>query len=631
MGFLEDMAARAGVSVADIHGSARMAGSTEPEVWRGPEWRRVNALPTWDVEPPDLVQRLTHGLRTPWGTRVLRPIQARAIYGMILCRGGFYEIEAGGGKTDLTALAPTVLGLRRPLLILPKNMEKETKRKFEGLNDEWVMPHWEAYKMVSYQFLASPSQGTILDPATGALAQEDFLERYQPDGIIADEAHHLSSLDTVAWTRLERYLETGIPFLAMSATFGDLSRYGHLVSAALRQGAPVARRCPAHYREFQLWCQAIDHKTEVRAAPGALLEWCTPEERAEAYTGPGGTPTPESTRAARWGFQRRFTSTVGVVVSPDEPLDLPLSIEPLDPYVTTGGDPCPKIEAAMKLLRTARITPSADPVTFGDDPVADGKEEWAHERQLTGCGLSYTWDPPAPKEWRESRTETFSWARRAVRENDIKADSWKPLKDAVAAGRIDDGGLIARWLAIEPTFTPNPVPVWVSDEPLNAAATWIANHSDGVVWTEHSFFAERLAKVAGVPYFGELGLNKAGDFILDHKGPCIASIFANGAGRNMQLPENGWASMLYMCFPQNEKAAEQSMARIHRVGQTAPAVRVFAWIGGFVLAKAYWEARAGAQAQADHKGVSRRVLYAENRGMPRLEDVVKRGGYRWRR
>lgn len=615
------MAQRAGVPVDQIVAAAGALASTgEPEVQRGPEWRRINALPWREGDPPDLVQRMTWGLRTANGTRVFRLLQARAILQMARCRGGFYEIEAGGGKTDLTAVAPMVFGARRALLIIPKNMEEETQRKLAFLATQWCIDP-AAIRIVSYHFLANPKQGVIYD-TNGQQVQDEFLFRYQPDLVMADEAHHLAAPDSVARVRLERYLDaTHTPFLAMSATFGDLMSYGHLVEWALRRGSPVP--ASSAYREKQLWAQAIDHKTEVRAAPGALLDWCTPEERATAALGPD-----ERTRAARWGYQRRYTGTPGVVVSLDEPLDLPLSIEPVDP-AAGGASTCPALENAFRLLRSLRVTPSMDPVE--DDPVKDGKEEWMHARQLGGSGLSYTWDPPAPLEWREIRTETFAWARKAKRENNLRVDSWKPLKDAVAAGLIDDGGLIAKWLAVEPTFTPNTVPVWVSDEPLNAAAAWLAAHPEGVVWTEHRWFSERLAKLACVPFFGEGGLDRAGKFILDHKGPCVASIFANGQGRNMQLPENGWSSMYYTCFPQNEKAAEQSLARVHRVGQTAPAVRAYVWVGCWELAYAYWEARAGAQAQADHKGVARRVLYAENRGMPRVEAVMQRGGYRWRR
>jgi hypothetical protein len=619
---LEYMAARAGLNVADIHRAAESAGTVDPVVYEGPEWRRVNALPCVHATPAEdmyLVWALTQALRVPGASRIFRPIQARALAWAVRCRGGFFEIEAGGGKTDLTAVLPTLFQSRRPLLLLPKNMEEETQRKFQHLNTCWVMPRWDCYTMQSYHYLANKKQGEILDPKTGVKVQDDFLTRFAPDLVVADEAEALASGDAVARVRLERYLEANpdVPFFAMSATFGDLSRYMHLLAWALRDGSPAP--LPHAYREGQLWCQAIDHKTEVRARGGALLRWASPEDRAGAVDEEGAL------RAARQGYQARYTSTPGVVVSLDEPLDLPLSIQPLDPWPGS----CPKIEDAFRRMRAMRVTPTNDPVE--DDPVADGKEEWAHALQLGGCGLSYTWDPPAPQEWRDARTETFRWVRKAVRQNDVQADSWAALKDAIAAGRVEDGGLVARWLEIAPTFVPNPVPVWVSDEPLNAAAEWLAGHSGGVVWTQHTFFARRLAQVAGVPYFGEKGLDAQGNFILDHKGPCIASIWANGRGRNMQLPENGWHDMLYMCFPQNEKICEQSLARVHRRGQTAPEVRVWAWVGCFELAAGYWEARAAAQAQAHHKGVARRVLYAADLGMPEIADVVRRGGYRWTR
>lgn len=636
---LDYLSARAGTKPEDIRAqvSARAASafSLLETVPVGAEFRRIAALPTADY-PADLVQRLTYGFRTPWGTRVLRELQAQALWAMAECRGGFFPIEAGYGKTDITYLAPTVFGAKRPILFMPKKLIKETvKIKFPYLHTQWIGPEPEGYRIESYEWLTSPGQGVQFSlpegwqydatdraymvrgaerrPAKPEIVSDAFLEVYQPDLAIFDECHKLKDMSRIGWSRFARWraAHPDVPCIFLTATPGDLSEYAHLVEAALRHGAPVPRS--DHYRERQAWIGALDHRVESRYLPGPLLQWGTPEEQA----------CPDPLRGGRLSFQRRFTTTPGIVASLDTQLDVPLSIEPLDP-----GRGCPKIEEGFRLLRTMRITPSNDPVD--DDPVGTGAEAYAHALQMGCSGLSYTWDPPAPSEWRETRRETFAWARTAVRRNNLKVDSWALLKQAVAGGLLSDGGLIAKWESIAPTFVPNPVPIWISDECVTAAATWIANHPHGVVWVEHTFFGYRLAEVAGVPYFGAEGIDaKSGRFILEHTGPCIASVAANGEGRNMQDPRNAWHEMLFMSFPQNAKRAEQTIARIHRTGQLAPRVRVYAWVGCAETIGSYWECRANSEATVARNGGAARVLYAES-NMPTSEQVAARGGYRWR-
>ena len=257
-------------------------------------------------------------------------------------------------------------------------------------------------------------------------------------------------------------------------------------------------------------------------------------------------------------------------------------------------------------------------------------EEWATSRELA-CDLHYRWDPPAPEAWRESRRECMSWVRSYLSTNRREITSWAQLKDAVAGGIVDDGGVIARWLAIEPTFTPNPVPVWHSTEALDAAAAWLAEHPRGVVWTEHRFFGQRLAERTGLPYFGEQGTDaRTGRFILNKnqhpsiEGPCILSSQSNGEGRNLQW----WHDMLFMTVPQNPIDVEQQIARLHRPGQKN-AVRVWIWIGCFELVAGYWLARQGAEAIAAREGGAQRILYATDLGMPSTEEIMRRGGPRW--
>lgn len=593
-----------------------MSGLAPRAVQRGPEFRRIAALP-WRPVPRQaeldaLVSTLTRALRTPWGRQVLRPKQALACAELVRCRGGFFPLMPGAGKTLITYLAPTLLRAVRPLLILPKGLVQETEDKFRDLHEHWIGPAPGAYRMESYAFLSHPNQGVKAE-------QDEFLARYQPDLIVLDEAHKSKDPQSVAHKRLRRYRQAnpGAAFVALTGTpaKSGLENYAAIMEWCLPLGCPAPT--PDHYVELQDWIGAIDDKVPDRIGAGALLDFCSPEDRAYAALGPA-----HELRSARRGFKRRLTCTPGVVSSLGEPfLDVPLTIEPYWParYDATK-------EPLFKKLRTLALTPT-------DDPVPDGMQEWSTARELA-LDLHYRWDPPAPSAWRDRRRECFTWARKAITHTRVRGvDSWATLVRAVEAGQIKDDGLIARWLEIEPTFVPNPVPVWHSTEALDSAAAWLREHPRGVVWCEHRFFAQRLADTTGLPYFAEHGIDaKTGLFVLSRDnytpsipGPCILSWRSNGEGRNLQW----WRDQLFLTFPQDPVAAEQTIARLHRPGQTDP-VRVYVWIGCYELAAGYWIARESARAIEDREGGAQRILYArEAAPMPTIDQTRARGGFRW--
>lgn len=127
-----------------------------------------------------------------------------------------------------------------------------------------------------------------------------------------------------------------------------------------------------------------------------------------------------------------------------------------------------------------------------------------------------------------------------------------------------------RWKEIEPTFTPNTVPVWISDWAIELAKDWI-RENDGIVWTEHAAFARRLERASGAPYYGAEGKNSAGQPIEKHNprdGACIASIKANSTGRNLQA----WNRSLIVSPGLNAALWEQNLGRLHRDGQKADEV-----------------------------------------------------------
>ena len=617
--------AKTGLTLDEI-----MAGTPAPEAVKrrydavpdSAELQRILALPVKDeINVEQLCDALTAQLKTPWGTQRLRPIQALALYAIWHCRGALLPIVAGGGKTLISYLAPTVLGARRPLLFVPAKLKRETRDKFVELAKHWRGPHPDAYRVESYEFLSNPRQGSILG-AKGAVTQEGFLERYRPDSLFLDEAHKAKSANAVARKRFKRYSaeNPGCAFVAASGTFAKLGLkdYAHIAAWCLPKGSPL----PTRWKDLEDWAAALDDKVLEPLRPGALLKLCTPEEREFTLENPE-----QEQDIARQGFRRRLTSTPGVVASLDERLDIPLTVAALDPGM---GDPV--IEEHFQTLRLLNLTPSGE-------PVPDGISEWRHARELS-LGLHYRWEPPAPEEWLLARKAWCTWCRQVLKHNRSGLDSEKQVKDAVDVGKYNDGGLLAKWREIEPTFTPNPVPEWHSTEALDVAAAWLARPAPdgrpraGVCWVEHTWFAQRLSEVTGLPYFGRQGKDADGRFILEwveaggahgRGKPCIASIASNAEGRNMQA----WRDNLIMTMPQSPITAEQLIARTHRPGQEH-AVHVDIWVGCYELLAGYYLACQGARANATREGGAQRILYADSK-MPRLEEITARAGHRWQK
>lgn len=613
---LGQMAARGGITLEEL--AAGVEGPTKAEepsrhkaVFSSPELDRIMALPRrhLDHEALALIETLTAALRSGTGDQRLRPIQALSLAEMCEIRGGFFPVVAGGGKTIISYLSATMLNARRPLLLVPAALRDKTRREFRELAKHWDGPHPDAIRVESYELLSRPEQGKQLGP-DGRVIREEFLVRFQPDLIIMDEAHKVKDPKTAVCKRLRRYLkERPVPVVAMSGTMTkrSIKDYAHIAEWCMRDLTPLPRR----FMELDTWARCLDDKVDDRAETGALVKLMSEEEKELALEGPE-----EELAAVRSAFRRRLTETPGCVATADGEVEgVELHLIPLDPGGTTD---CPEINAKMALMRSTWETPDAW-------PIADGIAMWRHARELA-LGFHYVWDPRPPPEWMAARAAWAQWCREVLKHNRRGVDTEKQVKDAVDAGVYRDDGLLAAWRAIEPTFEPNTIPVWHSTEALDHAAEWLAEH-DGIVWTEHTHFAKELAKRSGKPYFGRQGKDAKGRPIELHSGPCIASISSNGTGRNLQA----WDRNLIMSLPQSPLTVEQLLARTHRPGQTSSAVKTWIYCGGYEHIAGYWLARQGAEYQKRSLGSAQRLLYSHSDSMPRLEEIKRRAGARWRR
>ena len=507
-------------------------------VIRSGEFLRILALPRRQLDlPSDGQDLLTEHLRTPNGTQRLRPIQTAALaeaYAQAPRNQGIVgAIGVGHGKFLITALAPTLLQelgkARRPLLFVPAKLKKQTLSEMEKASKHWRVR--EDIKVLSYESLSVVSHAA-------------FLDEYQPDLVMADEAQAFARLGSARTRRFLRYFRTrdDIIFMPLSGTITKKSvkDYSHLVAAALREMAPV----PRTYVEVEQWSAALDEgvRDEFRIGAGALTEFCTDAELLEGLNG------------IRKGVRRRYTDTPGFVATSEAALGSSLVIK-------ARMIPVPEVvRQAIHRLRTEYVLPNGD-------EVDSGISAWAAARQLA-TGFAYQWDPAAPEEWLQARK---AWYRR-VRESiahpprGLRFDSPLEVARAAARGELPNTEEYERWVEVRGTFTPNPVPLWLSDYLVKDAEQWALN-TGGVVWVEHSAAYRGVTGASGdddlgagftkIPYFGA---GKAGEAIMDYKGPCAASIRAHGTGRNLTQ----WTRGLIMNLPSSGASIEQLLARFHR-------------------------------------------------------------------
>jgi len=151
-------------------------GRNGQEVAFTEELERVLNLPARDwekrMEETQLHLRMTTAYRQPHGQQILKPIQAAAIAELHDLGGLLAPIGVGQGKTLITFLAPLVLSVARPILLVPASLKEKTYREFAKLRFHWI--GHPSMRVESYEMLSQ---------VNGA----DILTNYQPDMIICDE------------------------------------------------------------------------------------------------------------------------------------------------------------------------------------------------------------------------------------------------------------------------------------------------------------------------------------------------------------------------------------------------------------------------------------------------------------
>lgn len=345
----------------EAHAQALKA-KTVPErgVSRSEELVRILNLPRrlWDADAEALAERMTHYLRAPGGTQRLRPVQAAALRDAHDQGGMFGMIRVGGGKTLISLLVCTILGLTKPLLLIPAKLKDKTIRDMHALRKHWLIPAY--VYIVSYELLGREQSAKLL-------------ELWGPDGIICDEVHKLKGTKSVCTKRVGRHLEANphVKFVGMSGTVTkrSIKDYAHIAGWCLKHKSPT----PRDYNTRMEWSLAIDDQKneDNQLAIGALIEFCSPEERAVISAN-----QEDPIRTVRKAYRRRLTETPGVVATQEGALGMSLRIDPLiiKDLAITGW---------AHHMRTTWKRPD-------DVDMMDGIEVWRHLREIA-CGFYYRW------------------------------------------------------------------------------------------------------------------------------------------------------------------------------------------------------------------------------------------------
>lgn len=553
-----------------------------------PELYRVLNLPVRLWTPEQAAQCaawMTQQLRTPHGQMQLRPIQALALWELYQTRGLFGIIRVGGGKTLVSLLAPLMVGAMRPVLIVPAKLRDKTKVDWRMLAQHWRVPLH--VRIESYERLSHDRNNRILSSMC-------------PDLIVADEAHKLRNERASVTRKVRRYMQANphTMFACMSGTLTkrSLKDYSRLLRWALKpQNAPI----PATENELEEWADALDeHILRVGFMhPGALLALADPTDL-------DSDPVPR----ARRGFHKRLVSTPGVIATTESKLDASLVISAIEPDLAVQSD------QAIFLLRSTWETPDGWPIS---DPMT----LWRHTRELA-LGFYYRWNPRPPDSWLIPRR---TWAKecRETIASSRRYDSEGAVARAIVAGEIDSPAYW-EWKSVENTFKPQTEIVWIDDSVLRVCAEWA--REPGIIWTSHRLFAERLAALTGLSYYGRGGRDVAGRPIetASTDRAIIASIKSNSEGRNLQH----WSRNLIVDPPPNGPQWEQLIARTHRDGQQADEVSFDLIMTCLVHYTGFWQAQKDAAYCQQTQGQIQKLSYA-TLALPTADEVMGRGGPRW--
>jgi len=507
----------------------------------------------------------------------LRPIQGWALYEAMRGGGMLGFLSPGCGKTALDILTAMVFpDVNYAVVMVPPQLKAQLLLDYARWSQHFKVPNLVGgdsfvvgrprLEVLTYSMLSS--QGFAL-----------WFKSHSPDLIIADEADALKLVKSARTGRFLRYYLGG-GTAALVAHSGTLCAkgvidYAHLSTLALRGNSPV----PFDQKEAALWSSAL-HPTGkgIPVLPGALKQLAKPGETVKA------------------GFQRRLTTTPGVVMSADAQLDIPLVIKPRPLTVPQ------RIKDLLEDLREQQVRPDLEILT---EPA----ERAACARQIA-MGFYYFWKYPRG-EPQELIEEWF--AKRQAWNACVRAELESPRPGLDTPGLLENAAVAGAWACpawpmwrdVRSKVEPETDARWLDDFIVQDAAAW-ALDSPGIVWYTHRTLGLAIEKATGLPRYGEG--EDASRLIAREDGSrsIIASVRAHGTGKNLQR----FSRNLITCSPAGGRDFEQLLARTHRSGQQAEQVTAEVYLHTEELLSAFDNAIAEAKNVFETHGTPQRLLYA---------------------
>jgi hypothetical protein len=495
--------------------------------------------------------------------------------------------SVGAGKTLCCWLLSLILvGVERPLLMVPGGLIGKTHDDFNDLREYWLAPRIEP-EVLSFEKFQHPDHETILcnckrcsgkEPAPGAFPG------IRPTHVFMDESDGFKRTSSARGRRFGRFMrahpETFYAGLTGTPWNHSINDAAPQLLWALKTRAPV----PIAYVERKKWSQALDLNTRdgIKRDPGALT-WLSGKDpaRVETYD--------ERLELAVDGFKARLLETPGVVQTTAQSCNEPLTIRMLK----APDDPI--LDHAFNHFRETQTT------LDGWD-VADPLLELKHATEMS-CGFYYYLSPEPPMEWRAKRKAAAKFVQSKIGGYvDSQAQVYRQYPNEPA---------LVQWKEIEPTYD---VEANKKARPLTAsilgyAAAWMRVNGPGLVWVSHTYVGQTLSAMTGVPFFGSKGKDPTGLYIEKYPSTksAILSVDANGRGRNIQ----SWSRNLVLGPSPSPTEWEQAiLGRTHRQGQDSP-VWVDVVIACAENVRAIEQARHKASWQDTRGGAVPKLLIAE--------------------
>lgn len=411
-----------------------------------------------------------------------------------------------------------------------------------------------------------------------------IIEAISPSLIIADEAHCLKNSKSARTKRIMKYVRDAGPSMAIlsgTLTSKSVMDYYHLVHPMGEYNPlPMQRNIAVD------WGSVLDSGAdsgalkEKRTGPlTPLLDW------AGRHTDLSVHYSIASFRAA---YRARLQANPVVISSGDKELGTSLTLCPQDPTEVYGAGPDDELKEMISTVEDEWVAPNGDEIDFGMHLY-----KWLFEL-TAGFYNDLYWPTPetVAKRLRCDEKEAQRLLDLAEGHHTIVQAYNKSLREFLSRGTrrgLDTPMLVAAhmkrngaegvpdemyrlWKEAHDLKAQNPdMPdrdsrvVRVDPYKVEAAKQWALKHGEGIIWYHHQGIGEWLHELMPDAIWCPAG-DKHNRTIADSKGKLvIASITAHGTGKNLQFHRH----QLFVQFPRPARDAEQTLGRLHRVGQEA--------------------------------------------------------------